>query len=94
MKHDKWGQDVKTEIVISGQSHWVPAIPYPMYTTKGLRFWKRWNEKNWRPQCQCGQIFNTLDDYNAHVVFWSSAYGIALTQARQADEARKDQNNG
>lgn len=71
------------ELIISGQSHWVPAIPMPFYTPKGLSFWKRLGgEKNWRPQCKCDQLFETLDDYNAHVVFWNSVYGIALLQAR------------
>lgn len=83
MIHDKLDHEGnQMELIISGKSHWVPAIPYPFFTTKGLPFWKRLNEKNWRPECKCGQVFDTLDDYNAHVIYWNSAYGIEEMQKR------------
>lgn len=71
-------------VVVNGEEHWIPAIAYPFFTTKGLPFWKRFNEKNWRPQCDCGRIFDSLDDYNAHVVYWNSVYGKAELEAREA----------
>lgn len=57
------------------KGRWVPALPTPFFTTKGLSFWKRFNEKNWRPQCVCGSVFDTLEDYNAHIVYKNSPYG-------------------
>jgi hypothetical protein len=60
-----------------GKEYWIPAIPYPFFTTKGLPFWKRFNEKNWRPQCVCGRIFETLEDYNAHIVYNNTLWGLA-----------------
>lgn len=86
MKHDSLDLANRTgtqvELIVTGKSHWVPAIPHPMYVATGLPFWKRGNEKYWRPQCACGQIFDTLNDYNAHVVYWNSIYGIAELQKR------------
>ena len=57
------------------KGRWVPSIPLPMFVTTGLPFWKRFNEKNWRPECACGRLFNTLEDYNAHIVYMNSPYG-------------------
>jgi hypothetical protein len=54
---------------------WLPAIPMPFFTTKGLAFWKRPFEKYWRPQCDCGRIFDNLEDYHAHIVYKNSPYG-------------------
>lgn len=85
MKHDQIDfsdASVNVELIVNGKSHWVPGIAYPYFTSKGLPFWKRFNEKNWRPQCGCGQIFDTLDDYNAHVVYWNSVYGRSVLEAR------------
>lgn len=63
---------------VNGKEVWIPAIPYPYFTTKGLPIWKRFNEKNWRPECGCGRIFGTLEDYQAHIVFKNSPYGGEL----------------
>lgn len=77
--HDKISVKDSTQIclVVDGKKHWAPAIPHPFYTTKGLPFWKRFNESNWRPQCGCGRIFNTKEDYDAHVIYHNSVYGRA-----------------
>lgn len=88
MKHDRLAHDVQMEIKILGKSYWVPSIPTPFFTTKGLPFWKRLNEKNWRPQCACGQIFDSMDDYNAHVTYWSSAYGLAVMEERKYSDVK------
>lgn len=63
----------ENQMEIKGQ--WLPCIPYPLFTTRGLPFWKRFDEKNWRPQCDCGRIFNSLEDYYAHIVYKNSPYG-------------------
>lgn len=68
----------QTSAKIGGKEVYVPAIPYPFFTTKGLPFWKRWNEKNWRPECACGRIFETHEDYDAHIVYKNSPYGGEL----------------
>jgi hypothetical protein len=72
----------QTEVKVKGKSLWVPAIPYPFYTTKGLPFWKRLNESNWLLQCECGQIFNTQEDYEAHMVYMNSPYATAKPVSR------------
>lgn len=63
----------ENQMEIKGQ--WLSAIPHPLYVTAGLPWWKRLNEKNWRPQCDCGRIFDTLEDYNAHIIYKNSPYG-------------------
>lgn len=63
------------DIQVQIKSQWVPAIPHPFYTTKGLPFWKRLFEKYWRPQCACGRIFDSKEDYNAHIIYKNSPYG-------------------
>lgn len=48
---------------------WTQGIPLPFYTTKGLPFWKRFNEKNWLPQCvfcRAQPIFKTEAEYREH----------------------------
>lgn len=62
----------EAQMEINGR--WVSAIPYPLFVTTGLPFWKRPFEKYWRPQCNCSRIFETLEDYNAHVVYKNSPY--------------------
>lgn len=72
----KLSTDVMQGAVIDGKQVAVPSIPYPMFTTKGLSFWKRLGgEKNWRPECDCGRVFETLEDYYAHIVYKNSPYG-------------------
>lgn len=66
---------IQTGRLYKGKEVYVQAIPYPMFVTTGLPFWKRWNENNWRPQCECGRIFETLEDYEAHIVYKNSPYG-------------------
>lgn len=68
MKNNYHTRDESTQqtLVMNGRVYWVTAIPVPMFTTKGLPIWKRFNEKNWRPQCNRGMIFNTLDEYEQH----------------------------
>ena len=70
--------DTQTSAKVDGKEVYIPAIPLPYFTTKGLPFWKRWNENNWRPECSCGRIFETLEDYNAHIVYKNSPYGGEL----------------
>lgn len=70
MDDHKLSNDVQVEIL----GMWLAAIPYPFFTTKGLPFWKRFNEKNWRPECSCKRIFDTLEDYRAHIVYKNSPY--------------------
>lgn len=56
---------------LNDKGQWVDAIPMPFYTTQGLPFWKRWNEKNWRPQCvDCldKPIFKDNDAWENHYV--------------------------
>lgn len=51
---------------------WVKAVPLPFYTTQGLPFWKRFSEKNWRPQClDCSDrpIFDSEAAYRDHYIF-------------------------
>ena len=51
---------------------WVTATPEPFWTTKGLPFWKKFNEKNWLPQCvDCKDmpIFRAREEYNDHYIF-------------------------
>lgn len=63
----KFSKDVSESYEFRGRTYWRPALPYPFFTTKGLSLWKRLGgEKNWRPQCVCGQIFNTLQEYEDH----------------------------
>jgi len=48
---------------------WSAAIPEPFWTTKGLRWWKRFNEKNWLPQClRCPDkpIFSNRNQFRNH----------------------------
>lgn len=71
LKHHTLSKENSMEI----KGKWLPAIPLPLYTTKGLAFWKRFNEKNWRPQCECGRIFDTTEDYYAHIIYKNSLYG-------------------
>lgn len=75
--------EVQVGLKVNGKEYWVAALPYPFFTTQGLPFWKRFNEKNWRPQCNCGRVFDSLDDYNAHVLYWSSLYGKAELEGRE-----------
>lgn len=51
---------------VNGRTYWGPVLPYPYFTTKGLLPWKRFNEKNWRPLCGCGKIFNDMEAYEQH----------------------------
>jgi hypothetical protein len=74
----KLSNENQTEIRVGGKAVWVPAIPLPYFTTKGLPFWKRLNENNWYPECACGRTFKTMEDYEAHVVYKSSPYGGEL----------------
>lgn len=51
---------------------WVASVPEPFWTTKGLMFWKRFNEKNWLPQCldcKANPIFKTKEEYRDHYIF-------------------------
>lgn len=57
---------IKEGLEVNGKTYWLPAIALPMFTTKGLSFWKRFSEKNWRPQCDCGEIFDSMDAYKRH----------------------------
>lgn len=66
----KLSNDAQVEI----NGKWLPAIGLPFFTTKGLPIWRRFNEKNWRPECACGRIFETLEDYEAHIVYKNSPY--------------------
>lgn len=59
-------EGVSQALVVNGREYWQPALPYPFFTAQGLPFWKRFNEQNWRPKCDCGQIFETLDEYHEH----------------------------
>lgn len=72
-------KDVQTEI----KGQWVPAIPYPYFTTKGLPFWKRLSEKHWRPQCLCGRIFDSEEDYEAHIVYMNTPYATARKKTKK-----------
>ena len=64
--------DDENHIEVGGR--WLPAIPYPLFTAEGLSIWKCLNEANWRPKCMCGRIFQSLEDYNAHIVYKNSPY--------------------
>jgi hypothetical protein len=51
------------------EGNFIPAVPEPFWTTTGLSWWKRFNEKNWLPQCyqcQTKPIFKTRDEYDEH----------------------------
>lgn len=69
VKHDRLSDDIQTSAQWQGQEVYIPAIPEPFWTTKGLPFWKRFNERNWRPQCRCGRIFDNKEDYQAHIIY-------------------------
>lgn len=64
----------KVPIHAGNQTAWLPVLPYPAWTKQGLPLLKRFNKANRRAQCGCGRIFNTLEDYYAHVVFVNSPY--------------------
>lgn len=85
MNNHKLNKEVSTEI----NGKWVPAIPYPYFSTKGLPIWKRFNKANWRPQCTCKRVFDTLEDYHAHIVFMNSPY--AAVHLDSSDMARTEQ---
>ncbi len=64
--------DDSTQQYDEQEQTWTQAVPGPFYTTTGLPFWKRFNEKNWRPQClDCKEqpIFDTDKEYRDHRVF-------------------------
>lgn len=73
----KLSDDNQAGYTVNGKQIWVPAIPYPLFVTTGLPIWKRFNESNWRPQCECGRIFDSMEDYQAHIVYKNSPYGAA-----------------
>lgn len=64
--------DTNNQIEIDGR--WLPAIPLPLFVPKGLPLRKRMDEDNWRPQCACKRIFDTLEDYWAHIIYMNSLY--------------------
>lgn len=74
----KLDNEAQTGVRIGGEEKWMPAIPLPYFTTEGLPFWKRFNESNWRPRCACGRIFETTEDYEAHIVYKNTPYGGEL----------------
>ena len=74
----KLNDEAQKQYFVNGKEVWVAAIGLPYFTTKGLSFWKKFNEKNWRPECACGRIFETLEDYEAHIVYKNSPYGGEL----------------
>lgn len=67
-------EEIQQSATWKGKEIYIPAIPYPYFTTKGLPFWKRFNERNWRPECSCKRTFDTLEDYYAHIVYMNSPY--------------------
>ncbi len=67
-------KDIRQNAWVDGKEIWVPSIPYPLFVTSGLPLWKRVSEKYWRPQCECKRIFDTLEDYDAHIVYMNSPY--------------------
>lgn len=66
-----------TESLMEVNGIWIPAIPLPFFTSEGLPFWKRLNDNNWRPKYGCGRIFDSLEDYHAHVIYKVSVYDQA-----------------
>lgn len=73
--------DNETQMEVNGK--WIPVIPYPYFTTRGLPLWKWFSEKYWRPQCTCKRIFNTLEDYNAHIVYVNSPYAELSSKEKE-----------
>lgn len=56
---------------LNDKGQWVDVIPEPFWTTKGLPIWKRFNERNWLPQCvDCpdAPIFKTRERWEDHYV--------------------------
>jgi hypothetical protein len=76
VKGHQLSKDNSVGLHVNGKTIWMPALPEPLYVATGLPFWKRLNEKYWRPQCNCGRIFDNKEDYHAHLVYMNSAYGL------------------
>lgn len=64
--HVVLGGENQESFIVAGRTYLRPAIPVPFFTTKGLPLWKRFNQDNWRPQCDCGEIFGSLAEYREH----------------------------
>lgn len=79
-------KDVENNETYDGSTNtWLPAIPEPFWTTKGLPFWKRLNEKNWRPQClycKTAPIFKDRQEYEDH---YKAQHTVMNNVTRQTD---------
>lgn len=62
----KLDNTVQEAFELNGKTYYRPSLALPYFTTKGLPIWKRFNEKNWQPQCDCGKIFSSMDEYREH----------------------------
>jgi len=90
----KFSADISEGVHIHGVQVWRPAVSEPMYVTTGLPWYKRWNENNWRPQCGCGQIFDTRQAYIEHYIYWAvwqdeSGYIPGLLQKSSANVSKQ-----
>lgn len=70
---------------------WRALVPTPFWTTKGVRFWKRWNEENWLPQCShCGQVFKDEREYDEHYMIYVAKWPSNFTDNWQQYVAKGD----
>lgn len=72
---------ISVKLDMTDSEGWRALVPMPFWTTKGLPFWKRFNEKNWLPQCTKEQdIFKTRLEYDRHFAImhfpWPSGFEI------------------